>query len=98
MKNFKSRFTIQWLKAAGMRALHTFLQTALGCLTVGTVITDINWLYILEVAGTAALVSLAKSFIANVPELSKYDDELVESDDILELNEPEGPEIEPVDD
>lgn len=67
--NFKSRFTLAWLDAAITRALHTFFQTALGYLAVGTVLTDVNWIELIEISGTAALISLIKSFATNLPEV-----------------------------
>ena len=62
--------TIKWWKAAGIRAVKTFAQTALSMLTVGQAFIDINWMNVLSVAGVAAVYSLLTS-IAGLPEVEK---------------------------
>lgn len=58
----------RWLKAAGIRAIKTFAQTAISMLTVGQAFVEINWLNILSVAGVAGLISLLTS-VAGLPEI-----------------------------
>lgn len=61
----------KWWKAAGIRALKTFAQTAaalLGGELVG--ILEVQWLSILSVAATAAVLSLLTS-IAGLPEVEE---------------------------
>lgn len=58
-----------WLKAAGIRALKTFLQVALGFITVGAAISDINWGLMLSTATVAAIYSIATSIITGLPEV-----------------------------
>jgi hypothetical protein len=60
-----------WIKAAGIRALKTFAQTAVGMFGGELVgILEVDWLGVLSVAATAAVLSLLTS-IAGLPELEK---------------------------
>ena len=66
----KEKF-LKWLKAAGIRAVKTFAQTAaalIGTEMVG--FTDLDWLHIVSVAGVAAVLSLLTS-VAGLPELEE---------------------------
>lgn len=58
----------KWWKAAGVRALKTFAQTAVAMITVGSAVTDVNWIAVLSVSATAAVASLLTS-IAGLPEV-----------------------------
>lgn len=60
-----------WLKAAAIRALKTFCQTAVSMLTVGQALLDINWLHILSVSGVAGIISILTS-IAGLPEVDFF--------------------------
>ena len=60
----------KWLKAAGIRALKTFCQTAVSLITVGSAVTEINWLSVISISATAALVSIMTS-VAGLPEVEK---------------------------
>ena len=64
--------TKKWWKAAGIRALKTFCQTAVSMLTVGQAVLDVNWINVLSVSSVAALVSLLTS-IAGLPEVEGGD-------------------------
>ena len=59
---------IAWLKAAGVRAVKTFAQTAVSLVTVGQAFIEVDWLTVLSISGTAAIISLLTS-IAGLPEL-----------------------------
>ena len=61
--NFKD-----WAKAAGIRAIKTMAQSALSLITVGNMLTEMNWLSILSISATAGIVSVLTS-IAGLPEL-----------------------------
>ena len=62
-KNFKL-----WIKAAGIRAIKTMAQTAVSLITVGELLTDINWVTIASVSLVAGIYSLLTS-IAGLPEV-----------------------------
>ena len=62
------RYTEQWAKAALIRAIKTVAQTALGMLTVGAAITDVDWHNILSVAVVAGVYSILTS-LAGLPEV-----------------------------
>ena len=60
-----------WLKTAGIRALKTVAQTAVGMLTGNMVgIMDVDWLAVISVAAMAGIVSLLTS-ITGLPELKE---------------------------
>lgn len=59
-----------WMKAAGIRAIKTFCQTALSMLTVGQAMLDVNWVNVISVSGVACLVSILTSF-AGLPEVTE---------------------------
>lgn len=63
MRNWK-----EWLKAAAIRAVRTFAQTAVATITVGQAFVDIDWLKVLSVSGVAAVLSLLTS-LAGLPEV-----------------------------
>ena len=66
--NFK-----KWLKAAGIRAIKTFCQTAVSLITVGNLITDLDWMSIISISATTAVASLLTS-VAGLPELEEGED------------------------
>ena len=59
-----------WFKAAAIRAIRTWAQTALGMITVGATLAEIDWPYILSVATVSAIYSLLAS-IAGLPEVQE---------------------------
>lgn len=60
----------KWVKAAGVRALKTFCQTAVSLITVGNLITDMDWMAIASISATAAVVSILTS-VAGLPEVEE---------------------------
>lgn len=64
-----------WWKAAGIRAVRTFAQTAVATITVGTAIQDINWLAVASVSAVAAICSLLTS-VSGLPEVDKEEEEI----------------------
>ena len=68
MEKFK-----KWIAAAGIRALKTFAQTAASLVTVGAVISDINWGIVFSSAGVAAIYSLLTS-IGGLPEIKEKEE------------------------
>ena len=63
------KFTLEWLKAAGIRMLRTAAQVALGMITVGMTITEIDWINVASVSVVAAIYSLLTSVITDLPEV-----------------------------
>lgn len=64
-------FNIEWLKAAGVRAIKTVAQTAVGMLTGEMVgIMDADWVAVASVSAMAGIVSILTS-IAGLPEVHK---------------------------
>ena len=63
-----------WLKAAGIRALKTFAQAAVATIGADAIspIHQINWIYCLSIAATAAVLSLFTS-LAGLPEVDEDD-------------------------
>ena len=57
-----------WWKAAGVRAIKTFAQTAVAMIPVAVTITQVDWLTVLGTAALAGVVSLLTS-VAGLPEL-----------------------------
>lgn len=61
----------QWLKCAGIRAIKTVAQTAVGLLSGELVgILEVDWLAVLSVSAMAGIVSLLTS-LAGLPELKE---------------------------
>lgn len=58
----------KWLRAAGVRAIKTMAQTAVSLITVGNLITDLDWVSIISISATAGVVSILTS-IAGLPEV-----------------------------
>ena len=67
--------TVQWWKAAGIRAAKTFCQTAASLIGTGAVgFTDLDWIQIASVSGVAALASILTS-VAGLPEIEDGTDD-----------------------
>lgn len=62
MRNWKT-----WGKAAGIRALRTFAQTAVALLPAAATIESVDWLVVASTAALAAVASLLTS-LAGIPE------------------------------
>lgn len=60
----------KWLKAACVRAVKTFFQTAVALVTVGVPVLSIEWTSVLSVAATAAVVSIMTS-LGGLPEVEE---------------------------
>ena len=56
-----------WAKAAGIRAVRTFCQTAVAMLPAGAMISEVGWDTVAGTAALAAIASLLTSF-AGLPE------------------------------
>lgn len=63
MKNYKS-----WIKAAGIRAIKTFAQTAVATIGTAAMLGEVNWIAVASAATLAAVLSLLTS-VAGLPEV-----------------------------
>ena len=67
--NFGYNF-VEWLKAAGIRAIKTVAQTAVATIGTSAVISEVNWTMVLSASLLAGVLSLLTS-VAGLPELEK---------------------------
>ena len=61
-------YIVKWFAAAGMRAIRTVAQTALSLISVGAVLSDIDWVMVASASAVAGIYSLLTS-VAGLPEL-----------------------------
>ena len=61
---------IEFWKAAGVRALRTFIQVILAVWTAGQLITEVDWKMVLLSALSASVYSLLTSILAGLPEVN----------------------------
>lgn len=64
----------RWIKAAGIRAIKTVAQTAVGTIGAATFIGSVDWKMVAGSAALAGVVSLLTS-VAGLPELKEDNDE-----------------------
>lgn len=60
----------QWAKAAGVRAVKTMAQTAVGLIGTSLVLTDVSWAVVASASVLAGVTSVLTS-IAGLPELEE---------------------------
>ena len=84
----------EFWKAAGIRALRTFIQVILAVWTAGQLITEVDWKFLLLSAFSSAVYSLLTSILAGLPEVALTDtlyaldnDPFVEEEDFEEGDE-----------
>ena len=65
-----SNKTKKWVKAAGIRAIKTMAQTAVSLITVGNLITELDWISIIGISAAAGVVSVLTS-VAGLPEVEE---------------------------
>lgn len=59
---------MKWLKKAGIRAVKTMAQTAVGVIGAGSVISAVDWKMVASAAVVAGVVSILTS-VAGIPEV-----------------------------
>lgn len=64
----------KWVKAAGVRAIKTVAQTAVGVIGASTVVSAVDWRVVVSAAVLAGVVSLLTS-VAGLPEVKVEDAE-----------------------
>ena len=62
--------TVKWLKRAGIRAMKTMAQTAVGVIGAGSVISAVDWKMVVSSAIVAGIVSWLTS-LAGIPEVEE---------------------------
>ena len=62
--------TKKWVKAAAVRAVKTMAQTAVSLVSVGTVMSDVNWPMVASASAVAGIVSVLTS-VAGLPEVKE---------------------------
>ena len=66
INNFK-----KWVKCAGIRAIKTVAQTAVGSIGASAMFSEVNWKIVISGALLAGVVSLLTS-IAGLPEVDNW--------------------------
>lgn len=61
---------IKWIKCAGIRAIKTMAQTALGMLIIGTPAAEVDWFNVLSISAVAGVISILTS-VAGIPEVKE---------------------------
>lgn len=62
--------TAKWWKAAGVRAVRTVAQTAIGIIGASVVLSDVNWVTVASASVLAGVLSLLTS-VAGLPEIKE---------------------------
>jgi len=61
-----------WIKSASIRAIKTMAQTAVSLITIGNMVTDMDWIAIISISATAGIASILTS-IAGLPECEEQE-------------------------
>lgn len=62
---------IEFFKAAGMRALRTFCQTAVATIGTTALLSEVDWITVLSASALAAVLSILTSMATGLPEASE---------------------------
>lgn len=65
-----SEKTKKWFKAAGVRAIKTIAQTAVGVIGTAVALGEVNWLMVASSAALAGILSMLTS-VAGLPEIKE---------------------------
>lgn len=71
MEKYSKEWWKKWIKAAGIRAVKTMAQGAVGAIGTGAIfLHEVNWLAVLSTAVLAGIVSLLNN-IGGLPEMEE---------------------------
>ena len=66
MKN--KEYWMNWIKAAGIRAIKTVSQTAIATIGTTALVSEVNWVVVASASALAGILSLLTS-VAGLPEV-----------------------------
>lgn len=61
-------YWLEWIKAAGVRALKTVCQTAIATIGTAALLDEVNWIAVASASALAGILSLLTS-LAGLPEV-----------------------------
>lgn len=68
-KKLKDVNTCDFLKCAGIRAIKTVCQAALGVIGGSVILSDVDWIFVLSASFLSGIVSLLTSVSLGLPEV-----------------------------
>ena len=70
MTKYSTEWWTQWIYCAGIRALKTCAQTAVGVIGASAIISDVNWVVVASASALVGITSFLTS-IAGLPEITE---------------------------
>lgn len=59
----------EFIKKAGIRAIRTVCQTAIATIGTATVMSEVNWLFVLSASALSGILSILTSIVTGLPEV-----------------------------
>ena len=60
-----------FIKKAGIRAIRTVCQTAIATIGTASVMSDVNWIFVLSASVLAGILSILTSVVTGLPEVTE---------------------------